>query len=316
MKEFNMLALAATGDPAEAVAIREVPEPHAGPGDVVVDVEAFSVNRGDAFALSGVYGTPAVAGWLPGQDIVGRVAQSAASGAGPAVGERVVGHPPAGGWAERVAVPLSAVAAVPDAVASLDAAALPLAGITALRLVRRTGQVPGQRLLLTGASGGVGHFVTELAALAGMEVTVVTASAERAERLMNLGAAQAVQAVGDAKGPFDFVLESVGGESFTTALSQLAPGGTALWYGQASLAPVTLDFFELFAVTPITIQHFPHWVSTTTDAEDLRTLVDLVATGKLHPEVGRTGDWADTASILTDVVERRVRGNAVLTITR
>jgi len=144
----------------------------------------------------------------------------------------------------------------------------------------------------------------------------VTASHERGERLLTLGAEEVVHAVADAEGPFDFVLESVGGESFTTAVSRLAPGGTALWFGQASLEPVTLDFFQLFAVTPVTIKHFPHWVSTTTDAEDLGTLVDLVAAGKLHPEVGRTADWADTASILADVVERRVRGNAVLTITR
>jgi NADPH:quinone reductase-like Zn-dependent oxidoreductase len=78
---------------------------------------------------------------------------------------------------------------------------------------------------------------------------------------------------------------------------------------------VTLSFFERFGVTPFTIKHFPHWVSTTTDAEDLETLARLVAEDKLHPEIGRVADWAETASVLDDIANRRVRGNTVLTIT-
>jgi NADPH:quinone reductase-like Zn-dependent oxidoreductase len=110
------------------------------------------------------------------------------------------------------------------------------------------------------------------------------------------------------------VLESVGGETFTAALSLLAPGGVVVWFGQASLSPVTLDFFGLLGVTPVTIKHFPHWVSTTTDGEDLETLVHLVASDELHPEIGRTADWAETASVLDDLARRRIRGNAVLTV--
>jgi NADPH:quinone reductase-like Zn-dependent oxidoreductase len=211
-------------------------------------------------------------------------------------------------------VPTGKLAVLPDNVTVVDAAALPLAGLTALRLLREAGTVSGTRILLTGASGGVGHFVTELGARAGAQVTAVTASAERGRRLATLGAARVVQDLADAHGPFDVVLESVGGETFTAALSLLAPGGTVLWFGQASLSPVTLSFFDLFGVTPVTIKHFPHWVSTTPDSEDLETLVNLVAADGLHPEIGRTADWAETASVLDDLVRRRVRGNAVLTV--
>ncbi|GAA4263336.1 zinc-binding dehydrogenase [Dactylosporangium darangshiense] len=310
-----MKALIATGDPAAAVEFADVAEPAADPTEVVVEVDAFSVNRGEIFALDGTYGAPAERGWLPGQDIAGRVVRAAADGSGPTVGQRVVGHPDAGGWAERVAVPVSRLGVLPDGVSAVDAATLPLAGLTALRLLREAGPVVGRRILLTGASGGVGHFVTELATQSGAEVTAVTASPQRGQQLAALGAAQVVQDLGDASGQFDIVLESVGGETFTAALSRLAPGGTVLWFGQASLTPVTLSFFDLLAVTPVTVKHFPHWISTTSDGEDLGRLVRLVASGRLHPEIGRTADWTETATVLDDLAHRRIRGNAVLTVT-
>ncbi|MDX6206672.1 MAG: NADPH:quinone reductase [Frankiales bacterium] len=309
-----MKALMATGGPAYTVELTEVAEPVAGADEILVEVDAFSVNRGEGFSLTGVYGAPADRGWGPGQDVAGRVVRAAADGSGPTVGQRVVAHPDAGGWAERVAVPTSRVAVLPDGVSSVAAAALPLAGLTALRLVRTAETKPGQRILLTGASGGVGHYTVELAAAAGAEVTAVSSSEERGRRLAELGAAHVVQDVADAQGTFDVVLESVGGKTFTVAASRLAPAGTVLWFGQASLEPVTLSFFDLFGITPVTIKHFPHWVSTTSDGEDLATLVHLVATNKLHPEVGRTADWAETATVLDDLTRRRIRGNAVLTI--
>jgi NADPH:quinone reductase-like Zn-dependent oxidoreductase len=138
---------------------------------------------------------------------------------------------------------------------------------------------------------------------------------ERGQRLADLGAAHVVQDVADAEGPFDVVLESVGGETFSVALSRLAPAGTVLWFGQASLQPLTLSFFDLLGISPVTIKHFPHWVSTTSDGDDLATLVDLVATDRLHPEIGRIADWAETATVLDDLTSRRIRGNAVLTVT-
>ena len=76
----------------------------------------------------------------------------------------------------------------------------------------------------------------------------------------------------------------------------------------------TVTGTDLVATTPLTVKHFPHWISDVPDADDLATLVRLVADGRLHPEIGRTADWADTAAVLADVYDRRVRGNAVLTV--
>lgn len=310
-----MKALAATGEPRQLIAFAEVAEPTAADGVAVVEVEAFSVNRGDYFQLSGVYGTPPPAGFRPGQDIAGRIVRAATDGSGPAVGARVVGHATAG-WAERVAVPVHALAELPHQVGLVEAAALPLAGLTALRLIRTAGPLAGRRVLLTGASGGVGHYLVELAAAAGAEVTAVSSTAERGARLLELGAVAVVRDPAEAVGPFDLVLESVGGDSFASSLARLAPRGTLIWFGQAGRTPVTMDFFEILArgAAGATIRHFSHAHSDLPDSQDLATLVRLVATGRLHPEIGRTADWADTAATLTDLSARRIRGNALLTV--
>jgi NADPH:quinone reductase len=309
-----MKAWVATGQPGKPLELAEVPEPVPGRGEALVAVEAYSVNRGEMFFLDGTYGTAARPGWRPGQDIAGTVVTAAPDGSGPAAGTRIVGHPEEAGWAERAAVPVSRLAQLPDGFAAMAAATLPLAGLTALRLVRAAGNLAGRRVLLTGASGGVGHFLTELAAGNGAAVTAVTSSPERGRRLEELGAEAVIRDVSDATGPFHVIMESVGGKTFSTALTKLAPGGTVLWYGQAGLEPPVLDFFALFAVTPFTLRHFPNWVSDTPDAQDLATLVRLTAAGRLHAEIGRAADWTETPIVLDELYRRRIRGNAVLTI--
>jgi NADPH2:quinone reductase len=305
-----MKALIPTGDPAEPVVLADVPEPSPGPDEALVKVEAFSINRGEMFKLE----NPAP-GDRPGKDIAGLVVQPAADGSGPVGITRVVGHLMAGGWAEYVAVPTSALAELPDTVSGAQGAALPLAGLTALRLLRTAGSVLGRRVLLTGASGGVGHYVTELAAAAGAEITAVTRDAERGARLVELGAAEIVHHVADARGPYDIVLESIGGQALPLALARLAERGMLIWFGQASRTPATLDFFDFFAgPESAVIRHFHYLDADTCLVDDLVALVRLTGRGRLHPELGRVADWADTATALTDLRDRRIRGKAVLTI--
>ncbi len=301
----RMQRLIPTGDPARPVAFAEVPPPVPEPGEALVKVEAFAVNRGETFLLE--HPRP---GLLPGKDIAGLVVQAAADGSGPGTGTRVVGHPAQGGWAEYAAVPTHSLAVLPDDIDSVRAAALPLAGITALRLLRTAGSLAGRRVLLTGASGGVGHYVTELAVGAGAELTAVTATRARGERLAELGA-RVVHEVAAAPGPFDVVLESTGGPELSLGLSKVRPGGTLVWFGQASRTPVTLDFFDLLGGPErVTIRHF-HYAGAPYGS-DLAALVRLVEQGRLHPEIGRTADWAETAGTLVDLRERRIRGKAVL----
>src|SRR5919198_729412 len=234
---MSMPAFAPAPDAPARTVLGDVAEPSPAPNEALVAVEAYSVNRGEIFLLEAPRD-----GWRPGQDVAGRVERAAADGSAPAVGTRVVAHVPAGGWAQRAAAHTDALAALPDAVAATAASTLGVAGLTALRLLREAGSVAGRRVLLTGASGGVGHFVVELASAQGALVTAVSSSAERGERLLALGAAQIVNDVEAAEGPFELVLESVGGHSLEAALARLAPRGTLIWFGEASREPATLDF--------------------------------------------------------------------------
>ncbi|WP_030238315.1 zinc-binding dehydrogenase [Streptomyces sp. NRRL S-350] len=310
-----MKAFTATRDAAATVRLAEVPEPQPDPGQALVKVEAYSVNRGETFQLE----RPPGDGWRPGKDVAGLVVQAAPDGSGPPVGSRVVGHPPALGWAEYAAVPTGQLAVLPEGLTSVEAAALPLAGLTALRLLRtaarHTGHLAGRRILLTGASGGVGHYLTELAGAAGARVTAVTASVERGQRLVELGAIEVVHRVADAQGPFDLVLESTGGVDLPVALDRLARRGLLLWFGQASRQPVTLDFFALLTgPTSATIRQFSYADVDEPDSADLAVLVGLAAAGRLHPELGAVRDWRETPEVLAELRGRRIRGNAVLTV--
>jgi NADPH:quinone reductase-like Zn-dependent oxidoreductase len=212
-----------------------------------------------------------------------------------------------------VAVPVAALAELPAQVSAERAAPLPLAGLTALRLLRRAGFLLGRRLLITGASGGVGHYVTELAVAAGAEVTAVSADEQRGAVLRAFGAT-VVSDVADANGWFDVVLESVGGTSFTAARRKAKPDGLIIWFGQAGREPITVDFFDWVDNTVgAPIVQFDYMRSDRSVAADLATLVRLVAQDRLHPEIGTLLSWDDTAQVIDELRARRVRGNAVLT---
>jgi NADPH:quinone reductase len=296
-------------DRAGQVRLSDVDEVSPAAEEAVIEVEAFSVNRGETFLLENPPD-----GWRPGKDIAGRVVQAAADGTGPRSGTRVVGHPPSHGWAERVAVRASALAELPDEVASVTAAALPLAGLTALRLLRAAGPLIGRRLLVTGASGGVGHYVTELAIASGAEVTAVSASQERGAKLTALGATVVCDPAG-APGRYDVVMESVGGQSLAAARRKASTSGIVLWFGQASRTPATIDFFDWIdgtAGAPVVAFHYQR--PDFAEDGDLATLVRLTAAGRLHPEIGALLPWGHTPHMIDAIRQRRLRGNAVLTL--
>jgi NADPH2:quinone reductase len=296
-----------TGRDAETIVLAEVDRPRPAPDEVVVSVEAYSINRGETFLLDAPRPR-----WRPGKDVAGTVIRAAADG-GPEVGRRVVAHPEQGGWAQEVAVPVGRLAGLPDTVPATTAAALPLAGLTALRMVRVLGSLAGRRILLTGAAGGVGHYFTELAAAQGALVTAVVATPERGRRLIELGATELVDDVEKADGPFDIVVESVGRPTFAAAWSRLHERGLFLWLGQASRIPPTMDFFDWRGGSSATLRKFNYVDSDVPTDEDLATLVRLVDGGHLHPEIGRVEDWRQTPEVLRALAARTIRGNAVLT---
>ena len=112
-----MKALVPTSQSRALVSLADTGVPEPQPGEALVKVEAFSVNRGEIFQLEDPR-----PGTRPGKDIAGLMVQAAADGTGPAVGQRVAGHPEAGGWAEYAAVPTTALAPLPDNVPAVQAA--------------------------------------------------------------------------------------------------------------------------------------------------------------------------------------------------
>src|SRR5437773_6595704 len=131
--------------------------------EVAIRVTAISLNRGETRRALQV----AEPGWRPGWDFAGIVERAAADGSGPAVGARVVGLLPSGAWAERVNCRSHAVATLPDGCSDAQAATLPVAGLTALHALRQGGLLLGRKVLVDGASGGVGHLACQLALAAG-----------------------------------------------------------------------------------------------------------------------------------------------------
>lgn len=293
----------ATGD----VAFREVAAPQPGPGEVLIDIRAVSVNRGEILNLPGN-----AEGWRPGWDVAGVVART---GDGFTAGQRVVALSLAdGSWAEQIAVPAEAVAVLPDGVGFAEAATLPVAALTALRLVRESGTLLGRRVLVTGAAGGVGRILVQLAAAAGATVTAVARNAERAKGLDALGATAVVAEASAAEGPFDAVYESAGGESLTAALNLVGPGGTVFSYGNSSGETTPVSFFQFFGGhEQAVLRHFV-FVTGAPVAPDLAALARLVADGRLSVEISLKRDWEQVNEVLAAVRDRQVTGKAVLTI--
>ena len=266
------------------LAVQAVPEPVPLPHEAVVRVRAVSLNRGELRRLD-----DGGARLAAGLGSAGEVIAAAADGSGPQVGSRVVGLLRAGAWAERVAVPANMLAVLPDDLAFTVAATLPVAGLTALCALARGTCLLGQRVLITGATGGVGWFAAQLATRGGARVTGVARSADRLIPLMELGAIEtAVTSIEDADGPFDLVLKSTGGDALGHALASLAPGGVVVSYGNSSRQPTTFNVFDFYGRGGASLYGLFLFDELArrgnSGARDLATLAGLAATEELVPE--------------------------------
>ncbi|CAN7618232.1 zinc-binding dehydrogenase [Mesorhizobium sp. LjNodule214] len=305
-----MLALVTSPDSATGLRLGEFEEPQPLANEALVSVHATSLNRGELRLL-----TIRPSGWIPGQDIVGVVEQAAADGSGPAVGTRVAALVDQAGWAERVAVSTDRLAVLPDDVSFVSAAALPVAGTTALRTLRHGGDLAGQQVLITGASGAVGRFQIQIARQQGASVTAI-AAARHGEDLRRLGAEQVVESIELAEGPFSLITESVGGESLAHAIERVAPGGIIVMFGSSSgeLTPVGFRQF-VPGHEGARLQTFAYYTSGSGIGADIASLLALVAAGRLETRVALTVRWTDIAQALDALRQRSFSGKAVLTMT-
>lgn len=295
------------------LALAQVDPPRPAPNEAVVRVAAISLNRGEVRGAQ-----RAAAGARPGWDIAGVVETAAADGSGPKAGERVVGLLRTGAWAELVAVPTQALAVLPEAVSFAQAATLPVAGLTALYTLDKGHGLLERNVLITGASGGVGLIAVQLAAAGGAHVTGVVRQERHAEAVRKAGAQAVVvdetAAAAASGGPYDLVLESVGGRSLGNALGMLAPQGVCVLFGTSEGPSVTFDASLFFRAPRATLYAFSIFQEVMVEpaGRGLARLLRMVAEGRLQAPVEVEAPWTQIGTISQQLIDRQFPGKAVL----
>jgi NADPH:quinone reductase-like Zn-dependent oxidoreductase len=212
-------------------------------------------------------------------------------------------------------VPVHRLAPLPERVSFAQAAALPVAGLTALRTLRHGAPLLGRRVLITGAAGGVGNLAVQLAARSGAAVTAVVGRAERGATLAALGAHAIIEGIVKAEEKYWLVLESAGGASLKAALGLLEPNGTIVIFGNSSGEETSLSFRDFGGASNSRIQAFHSFASGPEEAftPDLALLLSLVADGSLKPQIVEH-EWRDFARVASELRERHIAGKAVFAI--
>lgn len=307
-----MRAIVLAPEQPDRIAFADVPDPVAAADEVVIDVRAVSLNRGEYRRLRLM-----APGTIVGYDPAGVVVVEAADGSGPAAGTRVIGLLPNGGWAERAAVPARFVAPIPDGLSFERACCVPVAGLTSLAALAHGAPLLGKRVLITGAAGGVGRFAVQLARLQGGRVTALVGGPERAAGMRNLGAEEVIERIEPDGQPFDVIVESIGGEVLTAALPRLASRGVMVIIGGSSDTASVFDGLVFARKGPITIHGMSLFLELERQGMDRREmgwLLSLVADGRLDPQVDRVASWREMGSLLRALGGRRINGKAVALI--
>lgn len=309
--------------PPDVLRIEDVAQPVAGPGEVLVRVRAAAVTTADWRMRAAAY--PGIL-WLPGRlmtgflrpkhrilgtDFAGEVAALGAGAGRFAPGQRVFGFSGRGAHAEYLAMPeAGAIVATPEGLADDEAAALPFGALTALVFLRDfAGLAAGQKVLILGASGGVGCYAVQIAKAIGAEVTGV-ASEGNLDLVRSLGAAHVIDyRVEDATAAaerYDLVFDTVGAVDFGRAKRVLTPDGLFL--------PLNFGGREIAQALRARITGGPRIrIAVSGDtAADLEVLKEMVAAGTLRPVIDRRYPLARIAEAHAHVETRRRRGAVVI----
>ncbi|MEV7035647.1 NADP-dependent oxidoreductase [Streptomyces sp. NPDC093272] len=299
----------------EQLVYENAPRPVPAAGEVLVSVHAASVTNGelawdatwtDSFDGSGSDRTPIV----PSHEVSGVVAELGPGVTGLSVGDEVYGLIPFtrdGAAAEYVAAPADVLAAKPSRLAHGDAAAVPLAALTAWQaLVGKASLASGQHVLVHGGAGGVGSFAVQIAAALGARVTA-TASARNRDFVSGLGADRVVDYAGerfeDLVDGADVVLDTVGGETLARSWPVLRPGGTLVSIVQppdADDAAARGARGVFFVVEP--------------DRPGLEAITALIDDGRLKPVVDRVVPLSATRGAYEALESEHPRGKIVIRV--
>ena len=323
MATMTAAVLVAHGGPEAVEVRRDVPVPRPAAGQVRIEVAAAGVNNTDLWTREGAYGRPddpdAIVGWkgvpiafprVQGGDAVGQVVELGPQAPAELLGRRVLvdpitygqgqdpeeppiegvlGSEEDGAFAQHLCVPADRVHDVTDApLSDAQLACLPIAYGTATGMLERAALRAGERVLVTGASGGVGIALVQLAAARGAQVVAVT-TGRTADAVRRAGASQVVlrddPPLADRlaqAGPFAVIADVVGGPSFGGLLGALAPGGRVVTCGAVAGPVVEIDLRVLYLQRRVLIGSTMHTPS------QFRRLVEDARAGHLDPPVART----------------------------
>jgi NADPH:quinone reductase-like Zn-dependent oxidoreductase len=313
----NAIQLTETGPP-EVLTLSSVPDPEAGPGQVVVELRAAALNRRDVFLRKGVAPSPLPV--IPGSDGAG-VVRSLGAGVGgvaegdevvifpslgwgggeaaPQPGFRILGGPDDGTYAELISIPAENVMPKPKRLSWEEAAALPLAGLTAWRaLISRAHLRPGETVLVLGIGGGVATFALHIARAAGARVIVTSSSDEKLATAADLGASAGVNYTADdwvdqvkaaTGGGVDVVVDSVG-STWASSVNCLRAGGRLVVFGGTGGGKVEM------MVRPVTAGQVSVLGTTMGSARDFAGLLAAVDTQTWVPVIDSVRPLADAAA--------------------
>ncbi len=313
------------GEPAEVLEVRDVEQPAPAADQVLVRVAAASINIGDCFVIRGVpkamrpiFGLRGPRRPIPGTDIAGTVDSVGSDVTGVKAGDEIIGWG-SGAFAEFAVVAADAFAPKPSGLSWEHAAAIGVSAQTALQALRDQLKVqPGQSVLITGASGGVGTFAVQIAKALGAEVTGVC-STRNVELVRSIGADHVIDysvedfTAGSAR--YDLIVDNVAAHSSSATRSVLSPGGKLLSNG----APVGgwfggLDNVIKALVGSIVDKRQARPFVSTNDKADLATLTEMAVAGTITPVIDQTFTLDQGVAAVAHVAEGHARGKTVITM--
>lgn len=320
--------------PTSNIVVGEQPDPTPGPRDVIIQVRAASLNGFDPMILAGTTELKTPLPMIPLGDCAGEIVSVGSEVTGWEIGARVVPHPfvfgegmtgetRLGTAAHFARFPASNLFRIPDNVAFEDAACLPIAYGTAHRMMYTRGNVrAGEKVLILGATGGVGVCAVELAKARGCEVIACGSAGWKLERLKAIGADHVINTsevdfedavrglTGKARafggGGVDVIINYIGGETWAKSLRVLARGGRMLTCGATAGFNPTTDIRYIW-----TYEHnvlgSNGWL-----AEDQRALLEMVAEGRLKPRIHAVRPLEDVGAAIQSLIDREVFGKVVI----
>jgi NADPH:quinone reductase-like Zn-dependent oxidoreductase len=313
------------GAPPDVLRLAEVAMPDVGAGDVLVSVRASSANPWDWHFIRGepVLLRPGLGGVrtpkfpVPGGDLAGTVERAGSRVTAFKPGDDVYGFGH-GAFAEYIAVPADSLAPKPGKLTFEQAAAVPLAAVTALQCLRAGEIRPGQHVLIVGASGGVGTFAVQIARHLGAQVTGVC-STRHLDLVRRLGAGRVIdyttQDFTNGTTRYDLVLQLGGTYSPAAVRKVLIPRGTLIQsFGDGSrwLGPVA-NLIQAAALNTVARQTLKSCTAKVT-ASALTEVSDLIETGHITPVIDRTYPLAEAAAAVALVEEGSPAGKVIVVI--